>query len=245
MKAIILSAGQGKRLLPMTAHQPKCLLQVQGKSILEWQVDTLLACGINDITVVVGYQASQVEAVLHSKYHEPGIHTLFNAEYASTDNLVSCYLARAEMQEDFILLNGDTLFEPAILQQVLQEAAAPVTVTVNQKNVYDADDMKVSLADKRLVRIGKDIPAPDTHGESIGLLLFRGTGPKLFTDGLERALADTRLVWRWFLSVVDAIAQKEEVGVCLINGKTWCEIDYPADLECAERMVADARRAGR
>ena len=245
MKAIILSAGQGKRLLPMTAHQPKCLLQVQGKSILEWQVDTLLACGISDITVVVGYQASQVEAVLYSKYHEAGIHTLFNAEYASTDNLVSCYLARAEMQEDFILLNGDTLFEPAILQQVLKEAATPVTVTVNQKNAYDADDMKVSLADERLVRIGKDIPAPDTHGESIGLLLFRGAGPKLFTDGLERALADTRLVWRWFLSVVDAIAQKEEGGVCLVNGKAWCEIDYPADLECAERIVADARRAGR
>ena len=245
MKAIILSAGQGKRLLPLTEHLPKCLLQVQGKTILEWQLDTLFACGVTDVTVVVGYQAEQVEAVLRDKYRKTAIHTLLNAEFSTTDNLVSCWLARTEMQEDFLLLNGDTLFEPAILRQLLKEAQAPVTVTVNQKNGYDSDDMKVSLAAGRLLRIGKDIPQAETDGESIGLLLFRGTGPKLFREGLEKAVADTSLVWRWFLSVVNAIAQEEEVRACLINGKAWCEIDYPADLECAQKIVADARRAGR
>ena len=240
MKAIILSAGQGKRLLPLTEHLPKCLLQVQGKTILEWQLDTLLACGVTDVTVVVGYQAEQVEAVLRDKYRKTAIHTLLNAEFSTTDNLVSCWLARAEMQEDFLLLNGDTLFEPAILRQLLKEAQAPVTVTVNQKNGYDSDDMKVSLAAGRLLRIGKDIPQAETDGESIGLLLFRGTGPKLFREGLEKAVADTSLVWRWFLSVVNAIAQEEEVRTCLINGKAWCEIDYPADLECAQQIMAEA-----
>ncbi len=240
MKAIILSAGQGKRLLPLTEHLPKCLLQVQGKTILEWQLDTLLACGVTDVTVVVGYQAEQVEAVLRDKYRKTAIHTLLNAEFSTTDNLVSCWLARTEMQEDFLLLNGDTLFEPAILRQLLKEAQAPVTVTVNQKNGYDSDDMKVSLAAGRLLRIGKDIPQAETDGESIGLLLFRGTGPKLFREGLEKAVADTSLVWRWFLSVVNAIAQEEEVRTCLINGKAWCEIDYPADLECAQQIMAEA-----
>lgn len=240
MKAIILSAGQGKRLLPLTEHLPKCLLQVQGKTILEWQLDTLLACGVTDVTVVVGYQAEQVEAVLRDKYRKTAIHTLLNAEFSTTDNLVSCWLARAEMQEDFLLLNGDTLFEPAILRQLLKEAQAPVTVTVNQKNGYDSDDMKVSLAAGRLLRIGKDIPQAETDGESIGLLLFRGTGPKLFREGLEKAVASTSLVWRWFLSVVNAIAQEEEVRTCLINGKAWCEIDYPADLECAQQIMAEA-----
>lgn len=240
MKAIILSAGQGKRLLPLTEHLPKCLLQVQGKTILEWQLDTLFACGVTDVTVVVGYQAEQVEAVLRDKYRKTAIHTLLNAEFSTTDNLVSCWLARTEMQEDFLLLNGDTLFEPAILRQLLKEAQAPVTVTVNQKNGYDSDDMKVSLAAGRLLRIGKDIPQAETDGESIGLLLFRGTGPKLFREGLEKAVADTSLVWRWFLSVVNAIAQEEEVRTCLINGKAWCEIDYPADLECAQQIMAEA-----
>ena len=105
--------------------------------------------------------------------------------------------------------------------------------------------MKVCLAADRLLRIGKDIPQEETNGESIGLLLFRGDGPKLFREGLEKAVVDTSLVWRWFLSVVNAIAQEEEVRACLINGKAWCEIDYPADLECAQKIVADARRAGR
>ena len=207
MKAIILSAGQGKRLLPLTAHLPKCLLQVQGKSILEWQLDTLLACGITDITVVVGYQADQVEAVLHEKYRQTAIHTLLNAEFASTDNLVSCWLARAEMHEDFILLNGDTLFEPAILRQVLEEAHAPVTVTVNEKNGYDSDDMKVCLAADRLLRIVLDNTNRVERIVSDVLELGR-------RDRAHRELIDLRQTLR---SLVDEYTAKERIATDVVR----------------------------
>ena len=64
MKAIILSAGQGKRLLPLTAEIPKCLLPIQGKKLIEWQIDALHRCGIDKITVVTGYRAEKVDEVL-------------------------------------------------------------------------------------------------------------------------------------------------------------------------------------
>ena len=238
MKVIILSAGQGKRLLPMTATLPKCLLTVQGKTIIEWQIDELHKCGIEEITVVVGYNADKVEELLHQRYRSETIKTRYNADFATTDNLISCWLVRDEMTEDFILLNGDTLFEAPIVMSLLDSPAAPITVTVNLKNTYDADDMKVSLEGNRLRHVGKDIPQDKIDGESIGMLLFRGTGPMLFRNGLENARADESCTRRWFLSVIDQIAGEETVLACPIRGLAWCEIDYPVDLKQADRIVA-------
>src|SRR5215470_13058480 len=189
MKAVILSAGQGSRLLPLTAERPKCLLPLGPKSLIEWQVDVLSRCGVDEIAVVVGFRATLVEAVL-AKVARPGlrIRTLFNPFYNVADNLGSCWLARHEMVGDFLLLNGDTLFETAVLQRLLRIPPAPITVTIDRKAVYDADDMKVHLDGTRLIGIGKTLPRAITDGESIGLLLLRGAGPELFVDAVDRAL---------------------------------------------------------
>ncbi len=238
MKAIILSAGQGKRLLPLTAAMPKCLLEVQDKTIIEWQIDELHKCGVDRITVVTGYGADKVEEILQRRYGPQRIQTHYSPDYATTDNLVSCWKVRHEMTEDFILLNGDTLFEAAIVKNLLKSPAGPITVTVNHKDIYDADDMKVSMDGRRLTRVGKDIPAGSIHGESIGMILFRDAGPMVFRNGLEKALADKASVRRWYLSVINEIAQAKTVSTCSIKGLAWCEVDYPADLKQADRVVA-------
>ena len=239
MKVIILSAGQGTRLLPLTADRPKCLIPVQGKTVLEWQIDELHRAGIDNITVVVGYNAPMVEALLADRYGPGRVRTRCNADYASTDNLVSCWLVRDLMDEDFILLNGDTLFTGGIVERLLAAPAAPVTVTVHCKAAYDADDMKVSLDGDRLLHVSKDIPLDQVHGESIGMILFRGEGPALFRDGLENARSDRACNWRWFLSVIDQLAGSGVVRTCLTGGLPWCEIDYPADLDVARQVMAD------
>jgi choline kinase len=238
MKAIILSAGQGKRLLPMTATMPKCLLEVEGKTILEWQIDELHKCGLDKITVVTGYRADKVEEVLQRRYGPQRVEVFYNPDYATTDNLISCWKVRHEMIDDFILLNGDTLFEAGVVKNLLKSPVSPITVTVNHKDIYDADDMKVSMEGTRLTKVGKDIPSGGIHGESIGMILFRDTGPMIFRKGLENALTDTESGRRWYLSVIDDIAQERTVLTCSIKGLAWCEVDYPADLKLAARVVA-------
>ncbi len=238
MKVIILSAGQGKRLLPLTAKIPKCILAIKGKTLIEWQIDELHKCGLDQITVVLGYGSEKVEALLQQSYGGQSIKTHYNPDYATTDNLVSCWKVREEMNEDFILLNGDTLFEAAVIKTLLASPANPVTVTIDHKDIYDADDMKVSLAENRLLKIGKDITPGKIHGESIGMILFRGDGPMIFRDGLEKALNDSGSVGRWYLSVIDAIALTKTVLTCSIRGLQWCEVDYPADLKKAETVVS-------
>lgn len=240
MKVIILSAGQGKRLLPKTAEIPKCLLDIQGRTLIEWQIGELYKCGIDQVTVVTGYGAEKVDTLLQQRCGYSGVTTYYNPDYATTDNLVSCWKVRHEMNEDFILLNGDTLFEAGVLKRLLASAETPITVTINQKDGYDADDMKVSLTEKtRLTRIGKDIPSGQIDGESIGMILFRGTGPELFSRGLEKAVDEPTAGHKWYLSVIDAIAKENTVLTCSISGLLWCEVDYPEDLEKAGGVVID------
>jgi choline kinase len=237
MKAVILSAGQGRRLLPLTVESPKCILNIDGQSLIEWQIDELAKCGIEQVTVVVGFGAEQVEQLLSTRYGPHRVRILCNTAYADTDNLVSCWVARQEMTEDFILLNGDTLFEASVLQRLLQAPARPVTLVTDHKFSYDADDMKVALEGSRLVRIGKDLPPENVDGESIGMILFRGEGPTLFRAAIDQALLDPASRKQWYLSVIDQMAQSMPVWTCSIEGLQWCEVDYPADLQQAQQVV--------
>jgi L-glutamine-phosphate cytidylyltransferase len=242
MKAVILSAGQGSRLLPLTAERPKCLLPLGPKSLIEWQIDVLARCGVDEIVVVVGFRAALVEALL-AKLVRPGlrIRTLFNPFYNVADNLGSCWLARHEMAGDFLLLNGDTLFETAVLQRLLASPPAPITVTIDRKAGYDADDMKVHLDGTRLLEIGKTLPPARTDGESIGLLSFRGAGPALFVDAVDRALRVSEGLKSFYLKVIDQLAKSQRVETATIEGLAWGEVDYPADLQRAEQLVAGGR----
>ncbi|ABL00374.1 Nucleotidyl transferase [Pelobacter propionicus DSM 2379] len=237
MKAIILSAGQGKRLLPLTAERPKCAVAIHGQSMIEWQVDELLKCGVKDISVVLGYAADTVEALLEERYGRGVIRTLFNPFYAVADNLGSCWIARSEMTDDFILLNGDTMFRAAVLEKLLASAPRPITVTVDRKDTYDGDDMKVILDGERLVRIGKNLLVDQVDAESIGMLLFRGEGADLFRRTVEQLLRDQVSLKRWYLSVIDELAQQTPVWTCCIEGLAWGEVDCPEDLKRAEEVV--------
>lgn len=233
MKVIILSAGQGRRLLPYTKEAPKCLVPIQGRPLLAWQIDALRRCGVEDITVVVGFMADAVEAKLAELYGENSIRTLFNPFFDVADNLISCWVAREEMREDFMLLNGDTLFELAVPKRLLAAPAHPVTLAVSRKDHYDGDDMKVIREGDRLVRVGKTLPLDQVNAESIGMMCFRGDGPRLFRAALERAVRDPRALKQWYLSLIDSLADTGVVWTQPIWDLGWTEVDCPADLRRA------------
>ena len=234
VKAIVLSAGQGKRLLPLTASRPKCLLEVSdGQSVLDFQLGSLSRCGIEHTTVLVGFGAELVEhAIAESRFDQMAVTTLYNPFYTITDNLATCWIARVAMTDDFILLNGDTVFEDGLLRRVLDAPQEPIAVTVDRKPEYDADDMKVTLdPDGRLRAIGKQLPLHTVDGESIGMLRFCGTGVQTYRDALDLAMRQPESLRNWYLSVVNELAQKIAVQTVSIEGLWWSEIDSPEDLD--------------
>jgi len=240
-KAVILSAGQGRRLLPLTKNSPKCLLPVSGKPIIEWQIDALLTAGIKEIIVVTGFQTNLVEELLQRRYPDhKQIRTLFNPFFEVADNLASCWVARSVMDCNFLLLNGDTIFDVSLLKQVLESEPAPITLSIDYKKVYDADDMKVQLDNKGLVKhVNKTLPEDQIDAESIGLIYFRSNGPILFRDAVEEALRYPTELKSWYLTIIDTLASKNLVNVCAISGHRWCEIDYSSDLTKAQELFSE------
>ncbi len=240
MKAIILSAGQGRRLLPYTANLPKCLVPVCGRPLLEWQLRSLHLCGISDAVIVTGFMSEAVDAfAMQQKFPGLTVRTLLNPFFAVADNLASLYLAVDELRDGGIVLNGDTLFDSGVLNKLLREAVAPVTVTIDRKSRYDDDDMKVQIDGLRLCAIGKTLSAQETNGESIGMLRFTTDGAALMKSAMETVLREADGFRRWYLSAVDLLAKNDfgAVAAVSIEGLGWCEVDCPADMARAETLI--------
>ena len=236
MKAVILCAGQGRRLLPYTESTPKCLLPLGNKYFIEWQVDTLISTGIEQIIAVTGYDAPRVESILVKRYGKK-IQTVFNPFYEIADNLASCWMARDHFHGEFILVNGDTLFEPAIITQLMRNSSDPVVLVSDYKNEYDDDDMKIICEQSKLVKIGKNLPLDKVNGESIGMIRFSDAGADLFREKVEQSMLNQEALQKWYLSVIDELAQNNLVSTCSVHGKDWVELDYAQDLEQAQELI--------
>lgn len=245
-RAIILSAGQGSRLLPLTAERPKCLIDFSGRSLLAWQVEMLAAHGVRRIDVVTGFMADLVEEEL-ARLARPGLElrARFNPFYKVADNLGSCWIARDAMEGEFLILNGDTLISSEIVARVVGESAWPITVTVDIKSAYDSDDMKVSREGVRLTAIGKTLTAAQTNAESIGFLAFREDGGAIFRETVERYMRTPVGVEHWYLKVIDAIAPSGAVGTVSIEGLEWAEVDFLNDIEIASALTDRWAQSGK
>ncbi|MCC6828224.1 MAG: phosphocholine cytidylyltransferase family protein [Novosphingobium sp.] len=239
--AILLSAGQGSRMLPLTAERPKCMIEFSGRSLIEWQVEMLARGGVKRIDVVTGFMTDMVDECL-AAIRDPRveIRTRFNPFYKVADNLGSCWIARDAMDGDFLILNGDTLVSEEIVARVQQGSDWPIAVTVDVKPAYDSDDMKVSReagANGRLNRIGKTLTAAESNAESIGFLAFRGEGAALFRNAVRAAMRTPEGVQHWYLKVIDSLAPTGKVGTVSIEGLGWAEVDFLNDIEIATRLT--------
>lgn len=238
MHAIILSAGQGSRLAPLTATTPKCLIGFHGRSLLEWQVAALTAAGVESMTVVTGFEAEQVRDRLAAAGLAQ-VRTLNNPFYRIADNIGSVWLAREALSDgDAIILNGDTLVSPALIAQAIAGATAPVNVTIAVKDGYDADDMKVTLANGRVTAVSKTLPPGETDAESIGMLVFKGDGGRLFADMVDQAITREGGTGNYYLSAVNELAATGIVGATDVTGHDSAEVDFPADLPRARDLTA-------
>jgi len=235
--AIILSAGQGKRLSPLTDARPKCLVPIAGRPILEWQLRSLAAADVDEVVVVTGFCADAVEAMLMTTNVPIDVRTVYNPFYTVADNIGSCWAAKDLFGDDTLLLNGDTLFEPEIVTRVLEQATAPISVTIDAKGNYDSDDMKIRREGDRLTAIGKTLELP-VDGEAIGMIRLQNGGGDRFVAAMRAALQHEETLKRWYLSIIDELAREGGVGVVSIEGLTWSEIDFPRDLPIAESKVS-------
>ena len=234
MKAIILSAGQGKRLLPLTENLPKSLLPLDdGQTLLGWQLSQLARAGYSEVVVVSGFQAPKIRHEIRQYQNIIKVTEIYNPFFKLADNLGSVWVARHMMTDDFVLLNGDTMFTWDVAERLRLSEQSDVTLTISTKDHYDDDDMKVSFSDHDLHAVGKKLDHNIVNGESIGFMKFSGVGVQRFKDAVSAAMETEEGLKTWYLAVLDQMAQQGGVGVLHTPGDSWCEVDFPVDYKKA------------
>jgi len=237
MKAIILSAGQGSRLGHLVDDRPKCLIDFNGRTLLDRQLDTLEANGVHEAVVVTGFHDELVNQAIAKRSGGPNVRTIFNPFYKVADNTGSLFMAREELAGDCLVWNGDTLVSRELMRRVVANGQSGICVTIDRKDSYDEDDMKVVEDGGRLKAIGKRISG-GVNAESIGLLAFRSGGAEQFREAIEHAMRTPEGTTIWYLRVINHIAQSADVWTLDIKGEEWGEVDFPADVDAAQALTA-------
>jgi choline kinase len=238
MKAIILSAGQGSRLGHLVDERPKCLIDFNGRSLLDRQLDTLEANGVAEAVVVTGFHDELVNEAIAARSGGPKVRTVFNPFYKVADNTGSLFMAREELGGDCLVWNGDTLVSRSLMAKVLANRQQGICVTIDRKASYDEDDMKVVEEGGLLKAIGKRLPLERVNAESIGLLAFREGGAERFREAIEREMRTPEGTTVWYLRVIHYLAQQSEVWTLDVEGEEWGEVDFPPDVEAARELTA-------
>lgn len=230
MKAVILAAGRGSRLYPYTKYIPKCLLDIGGITILENQINHIRYCGIDEVVIVVGFGFDKVENFLKS-YDGVGmkIKTLYNPFYQTTNSLISLWIARAEMDDDIVVMNGDDVFEPDVLDLALSFSDEKISLPVKRKTHYEEEDMKVEIRGGEVIDISKRLTM--TSAESVGIRVFRDRGVELLRRAIEEEMRTEGAENKWYVSAIRRLIKKGyRVKSIDINDLFWMDVDFPGDL---------------
>lgn len=235
MKALLLAAGIGSRLAPLTDDIPKSLVPVNGKPILLKQLENLYDNGITDITVISGYRANMLEAAVHDRFRDVTI--IKSPDYAHTNNMYSAWLAREAMAgDDFLMMNADVFMDSSIIRALLDFDWPNAIVT--DIGFYLEESMKVVEKDGRIAHISKLIPADEALGASIDVYRFSPEGGDAFFRKCAEYIEGRGEKKLWSEVALDGILNEIEFRACPLEGR-WFEIDNHDDLATAERIFDD------
>lgn len=243
MKAIILAAGNARRLLPQTAEIPKTLLRVGQHTIIEHILDALRGEGVNDVYVVTGHGEDRLKTLLFTyvtQHPEMHIETLYNEVYETTGNILSLQRAAHLLNEDdVIIINSDTIFVSSILRDLIN-AEHPHAFAVDNAKTLGEEEMKVTRDDRgRINRIHKSLDPQNSFGEYIGVMKIGKEAASQIARALEEVIAENNLLY-YEDALQRAIDAHNVVFVAVpTHGRPAMEIDTPADLEAAQRLIEE------
>jgi len=237
MKAIILAAGHGSRLLPLTLTTPKCLVEVGGRAILDHQLDAVSAAGFDGAVIVGGYRIDQIDA--HLAGRDGGLPTtlVFNPFWSVANSIGSVWAASAHLDTPFALMNGDTLFDAAILRGARARSAAGVTLVVEPLEQPGLDDMLVEADGERVIAVGKHLVGHQATDRSLGLIL--SAGGTAYAEALRAVIGEPDGLHAYHHAVVRRVAERSGVRALRIAPDLrWQEIDRPEDIAQWQREHA-------
>ncbi len=234
MKAIILAAGHGSRLLPLTLTTPKCLVEVGGRAILDHQLDAVAEAGFDGAVIVGGYRIDQIAAHLGAREGDLATELVFNPFWGIANSIGSVWAARGDLDTPFALMNGDTVFDPDILRAAMAGGGDGVSLLVEPLADAGLDDMLVEADGDRVIAVGKHLVGHAATDRSLGLIVSHGGGA--YAEALRAVIGEENGIHAYHHAVVARIAQAAGVRAVRIPPNVhWQEIDRPEDIALWER----------
>ena len=234
-RAVVLAAGIGSRLHPLTKDSPKALVRVGEESILGRAVRLLATQGVTELIVATGFREDAIREALQDCPVK--VSYFRNDAYDSTQNSVSLQLCAPALRgHSFFKLDGDVLFMPSVLERLAADPS-DLAVAVDCGRLLDAEAMKVRADGSKILSFGKEIALEESRGESIGIeLVGAEMSPRLFDCmGASIDAGDTGQYYEAYYSQL--VNQGLQAGLVDVSDLPWTEIDDHDDLAVAERLI--------
>jgi choline kinase len=237
--AIVLAAGLGRRLKPITDHSPKCLTEVNHTPILVNTLKNISAIGISSCTIVIGYLSEKIVKTLGTSFEGITVNYIVNDIYERTNDMYSLWLARDILKKGAIIFEADVFIRAKILREALS--------TMGERSFYIAgkyngkpDEVIIETDEKRLIRSidviwGKGKTPGSNTFMSSGILVIRSEYGKQLSESLGEWVREKRVNFL-FDDVIARNIKSYEIWVYEIGLNDWVEIDTAEDLKRAEAL---------
>jgi HAD superfamily hydrolase (TIGR01450 family) len=238
MKGVILAAGSGTRLRPITYSKPKCMVKVAGKPIISYQLEAFRGAGIREIVIICGHKGGAVRDYCKTI---KGLKIVFieNKAYKSTNNMYSLYLARQRLTgKPFILINGDIVLKPSVMRKMVKERCDDIIAC--DRDVYNRESMKITVnGSGNINSIKKNVKKVSAYATSIDLYRFSGHSSRVFFNEIEKTIS-RRLLKEWTEVALNKLLCEENLKMSPldISGEPWAEIDNYDDLAEADKTFS-------
>jgi HAD superfamily hydrolase (TIGR01450 family) len=234
VEALVLAAGRGSRLEPITDSNPKALLRVAGKALIDRQIEAFLKFGVKKVVVVTGYRSLQIENYLEKKNYPIEIVIVENSEWETTNNMYSFVLGAKYLQNSAFVVNGDICIEDDFLSPFGNDSLSSVGIFENR---YLAESMKVLAQGNVVKSISKTLPEGISQGISADIFLFTQADISTLSGEATRYFAESGKK-DWFENIVSSCAEDGRIllRTTPLGVSRWVEIDDEQDLRAADNM---------
>ena len=247
MQALMLAAGMGKRLGNYTKNATKCMVSVNGKTLIEYAIESLIYAGIKKFTMVVGYKKDVLKNFLKGKYPQIQIDFIDNDVYDSTNNIYSLYLARDVLSsDDTILLESDLIFDKEIIREIVSSPEKNLAVVSHFENWMDGT-VTVLNEEKAIKRIVSksdfDWNKIDSYYKTVNIYKFSKEFSKNIYMPFLGAYQTAYSKNEYYETVLKVISYLDGdiLKAHLVDGSRWYEIDDPADLKIASTRFSSGK----
>ena len=226
-KAIILSAGRGSRLLPLTSNMPKCLIEVGGRAILDHQLDALAEAGVERRIVVGGYRIDQIAAHLDAR--GDGVELRFNPFWEVASSISSVWAARDLLTGGYAIMNGDTVYEPGLVRASFARVRPGVNLFVEPIVAPMLDEMRVEMEGGLVRAVAKTLDPARARFHSLGVIAGLDDGGA-YGAALDAVIRSEQGIQSFHHAIVNDLAGQGPVHGIVIDVGHWVEIDRVEDI---------------